>query len=386
MTRSATGRSSPGRVRVLFVIDSLGPGGAERTLRRVVELIDQTVFECRVAVLQVREGNPMADEIRVLGVPVDQVRVDRLRSVAGQARFLRYLLAYRPSIIHTHLEFSHTLGGIYGRLVGAGPIATIHTFALGRASREKKRLGLMWFSLRAAHIKVVAPSRAGMAHAVTVGRIPAERMVVLHNGVDLEAFKPDASLRAPVREELGIPFGSPLLITVAILRSGKGTDDLVSAMPEILDSIPDAMALIVGDGDQRVALERLAGEAGVAERVVFTGSRDDVGALLAASDVFVLPTHVDLLPTVVAEAMAAGLPVVASDVGGLGDMVEDDVTGILYPAGDIEALTRACVGLLADPRRRDTLGRSGRLVAEEKFDIRKHVEALQRLYLELRRG
>jgi glycosyltransferase involved in cell wall biosynthesis len=224
-----------------------------------------------------------------------------------------------------------------------------------------------------------------MAHAVAVGRIPVERMVVLHNGVDVETFKPDPSLRAPVREELGIPFGSPLLITVAILRSGKGIDDLVSAMPEILDSIPEAMALIVGDGDQRVALERLAGEAGVAERVVFTGSRDDVGVLLAASDVFVLPTHVDLLPTVVAEAMAAGLPVVASDVGGLGDMVEDDVTGILYPAGDIEALTRACVGLLADPRRRDTLGRSGRLVAEEKFDIRNHVEALQRLYLELRR-
>ena len=165
MTRPAPGRTSPGRIKVLFVIDSLGPGGAERTLRRVVELIDQTIFECRVAVLQDREGNPVADEIRDVGVPVDLVRVDRLRSLSGQARFLRYLLAYRPSIIHTHLEFSHTLGGIYGRLLGARPIATIHTFALGRASREKKRLGLMWFSLRAAHIKVVAPSRAGMAHA-----------------------------------------------------------------------------------------------------------------------------------------------------------------------------------------------------------------------------
>lgn len=386
MTGPATGRSSQGRVRVLFVIDSLGPGGAERTLRRVVELIDQTVFECRVAVLQVREGNPVADEIRDLGVPVDLVRVDRLRSVGGQARFLRYLLAYRPSIIHTHLEFSHTLGGIYGRLVGASPIATIHTFALGRASREKKRLGLMWFSLRTAHIKVIAPSRAGMAHAEAVGRISTERMLVLHNGVDLGTFQPDPSHRAPVRAELGIPLGAPLLVTVAILRRGKGIGDLISAMPEILESIPDARTVIVGDGDQRVALERLAGEVGVAERVIFAGSRDDVGALLAASDVFVLPTHVDLLPTVVAEAMAAGLPVVASDVGGLGDMVEDDVTGILYPAGDIEALSRACVGLLADPRRRETLGRSGRLVAEEKFDIRKHVEALQRLYLGLRSG
>jgi len=386
MTRSTKSRLSPDRIRVLFVIDSLGPGGAERTLRRVVEFIDQTIVECRVAVLQVREGNPVADEIRDLGVPVDLVRVDRLRSLAGQARLLRYLLAYRPSIIHTHLEFSHTLGGIYGRLVGARPIGTIHTFAFGRASREKKRLGLMWFSLRKAHVKVVAPSRSGMAHAATVGRIPAERFVVLHNGVDLETFNPDASPRARVREEFGIALGSPLLITVAVLRSGKGINDLVSAMSEILNSIPDAMALIVGDGDELVALQRLAVEAGVADRVVFTGSRNDVGVLLSASDVFVLPTHEDLLPTVVAEAMAAGLPVVASDVGGLRDMVDDDITGILYPAGDIPALTQACVELLDDALRREALGRAGRLVAEEKFDIRKHVEALQRLYVESSKG
>jgi glycosyltransferase involved in cell wall biosynthesis len=385
MIRSTTSRSSPDRIRVLFVIDSLGPGGAERTLGRVVEFIDSAMFECRVAVLQVREGNPVADEIRDLGVPVDLVKVGRLRSLAGQARLLRYLLAYRPSIIHTHLEFSHTLGGIYGRLIGARPIGTIHTFALGKATREQKRLGLMWFSLRNAHIKVIAPSRSGMAHAETVGRIPAERIVVLHNGVDLEIFRPDASPRARIREELGIALGSPLLVTVAVLRSRKGISDLVSAMSEILKSNPDAMALIVGDGDQRVALQRLAEDEGVTDRVVFSGSRDDVGALLSASDVFVLPTHEDLLPTVVAEAMAAGLPVVASDVGGLRDMVEEDVTGILYPAGDIPALTKACVELLDDSPRREALGRAGRLVAENKFDIRKHVEALERLYVESRR-
>jgi glycosyltransferase involved in cell wall biosynthesis len=221
-----------------------------------------------------------------------------------------------------------------------------------------------------------------MAHAEAVGRIPAARLVVLHNGVDLETFRPDASPRAQVREELGIALGSPLLVTVAVLRSGKGIGDLVAAMPEILRSIPDAMTLIVGDGDQRVPLQQLAGEAGVADRVVFTGSRDDVEVLLSASDVFVLPTHEDLLPTVVAEAMASCLPVVASDVGGLRDMVEEDVTGILYPAGDISALTQACVELLDDSLRREALGRAGRLVAQERFDIRKHVEALQRLYVE----
>jgi glycosyltransferase involved in cell wall biosynthesis len=382
MIPSTTRHSAPDRIRVLFVIDSLGPGGAERTLRRVVEFFDRSRFECRVAVLQVREGNPVAEEIRDLGVPVDLVRVDRLRSPAGQARFIRYLLSHRPSIIHTHLEFAHTLGGIYGRLIGAKPIGTIHTFALGSASRERKRLGLMWFSLRRAHVKVIAPSRSGMLHAGSAGRIPEGRMMVLHNGVDLESFRPDASHRARVRAELGLAIDTPLLVTVAVLRKGKGIGDLLAAMPEILESVPDAMTLIVGDGDQRATLERLAAEEGVADRVLFTGSRDDVGALLAASDVFVLPTHEDLLPTVVAEAMATGLPVVASDVGGLRDMVEDGVTGTLYPAGEVPALAEACVEMLADRLRRDSSGRAGRLVAEDKFDIRKHVDALGRLYME----
>jgi glycosyltransferase involved in cell wall biosynthesis len=380
MIPSTTGASTPGLIRVLFLIDSLGPGGAERTLERVVEFIDQTVFECRVAVLQVREGNPVGDDIRDQGVAVDFVRVDRLSSLTGHIRLLRYLLAYRPAIIHTHLEFSHTLGGFYGRLVGARPIGTIHTFAIARGSRERKRLGLMWFSLRKTHAKVIAPSQSGMAHAQRVGKIPTEMIIVLHNGVDLETFRPDRSLRARVRHDLGIGPDAPLLITVAVLRSGKGISDLVTAMAEIVKAIPDAMALIVGDGDQLVPLQRLTGGLGLADRVVFTGSRKDVATLLSASDIFVLPTHEDLLPTVVAEAMATGLPVVASDVGGLREMVEDKVTGILYPAGEIPALTQACVELLVDSHRRQTLGHAGRVVAEEKFDIRKHVKELQQLY------
>jgi glycosyltransferase involved in cell wall biosynthesis len=344
--------------------------------------MDQTRFECRVVVFQVRDGNPVANEIRELGVPVDLVPVDRLRSLTGHLRFLRYLREFRPRIVHTHLEFAYTLGGIYGRMVGARPIGTLHTFAMGRASRERKRLGLMWFSLRHAHDKVVAPSRSGMTHAATVGKVPVERMVVLHNGVDLRTFNPDPSLRTIVRQDLGIPPATRLLTSVAVLRRDKGIGDLIAAMPGIIESVPDAMALIVGDGEQRGALEELARSTGVSDRVVFTGSRDDVASLMAASDVFVLPTHQDLLPTVVAEAMATGLPVVASDVGGLREMVDDGVTGALYPAGDIAALTRVCSELLIDEGRRDIMGRAGRAAAEERFDIRSHVAALAKLYAE----
>ena len=376
-----TGQPGGRRVRVLYMIDSLGQGGAEQTLRRIVEGVDRSRFEPRVAVLQARQGN-LADHIQGAGIPVDLVRVDRIRSIGGHARLLRYLLAVRPDIIHTHLEFSHTLGGVYGRLTGTKPVATVHTFALGAASREKKRLALMWFSLRAAHVAVIVPSQAGSEHVGRVGRVPASKLLVMHNGVDLETFRPDPSARRRVRERLQVPEGAKVLATVAVLRKEKGVADLIEAMVEISSLVPETVALIVGDGEERQMLIERVEQAGMVGRIIFAGHRDDVPELMAASDVFVLPTHEDLLPTVVAEAMGVGLPVVASDVGGLREMVDDSLTGVLYPAGDVPALVKACVELLVDGDRAQWLGRAGRSRAEAVFDLERQVGSLEQVYLD----
>jgi glycosyltransferase involved in cell wall biosynthesis len=362
------------------MIDSLGPGGAEQTLARLVGSLDTDHFEPRVAFLQEREGNPLAHAIRGGGVPVDFVEVGRLRSLAGHIRVLSYLWRVRPDVIHTHLEFSHTLGGIYGRLLGSRPIGTVHTFAMGRESLEQRRLSLMWWSLRRAHRVVIAPSSAGLAHLQAVGRIPREKLVVMHNGVDLGSFHPAET--ADSRREMGIPIEVPLMVTVAVLRPGKGISDFVAAMGLIVSKLPDVIAMVVGDGPMRSELEAQVAELGLTGQVLFTGRREDVANLLRAADLFVLPTHEDLLPTVVAEAMGAGLPVVASAVGGLEEMVDEGVTGMLYPAGDVEALARSCVELLTDVELAKRLGASGRERAERLFDLGSQVTALERLYEE----
>lgn len=320
----------------------------------------------------------MAEVIRRGGVPVDFVEVGRLRSLAGHFRVLSYLWRVRPDVIHTHLEFAHTLGGIYGRMLGSWPIGTVHTFAMGRENLEQRRLSLMWWSLRRAHRVVIAPSSAGLRHIRAVGRIPSEKLVVLHNGVDLRSFQPVGTIDA--RSEIGIPIGVPLIVTVAVLRAGKGVSDFVDAMGIIVSKLPNAMAIVVGDGPMRSALEAQTAALGLTGRVVFTGRRDDVADLLRASDLFVLPTHEDLLPTVVAEAMGTGLPVLASAVGGLEEMVDDGVTGFLFPPGDIQALASLCIDLLTDVERAKQLGASGRLRAENLFDIASQVSALENLY------
>jgi glycosyltransferase involved in cell wall biosynthesis len=144
--------------------------------------------------------------------------------------------------------------------------------------------------------------------------------------------------------------------------------------------IPDVRYLVVGDGDHRATLEHAAAESGVGDRVVFAGSRTDVPRILAACDVFALPTLADALPTVLAEAAAAGVPIVASAVGGVPEMCMDGRNGLLVPTGDAPALGDACVRLLADPELRSRMGAAGRDVARERYDIRVQAERLCELY------
>ncbi len=373
--------SSQGRrIRLLFLIDSLGHGGAEQTLVRLATHIDRKIFDLRVAALQVRDGNPLAERIRELGVPVDVIPVDRLRSLIGHLRLIRYLIRVKPDVIHTHLEFSHTLGGIYGRMVGARPMGTLHTFALGRRFKERRRLRLMWLSFRYAHVAVIAPSVAASRHLQQVGRLPASKVRVMPNGVDLEAFRPNPESRRHARSDLGIAEDASVVLTVAVLRKGKGIPDFISAIAEARTSLPTIVGVVVGSGEELPILRRCAEAAGVEDIVIFTGYRPDVERIMTACDVFVLPTHDDLLPTVVAEAMATGLPVIASDVGGVSDLVVEGVTGRLFAAGDVGTLAMLCATVLADKDAAARLGKEGRLRAEESFDIRSQARHLEKFY------
>lgn len=387
------GRTAGGRVsrhavnggpsRVLFMIDSLGSGGAEQTLVRLVPRLDATAFDTRVAVLQVREDNAAALALEAHGIPVDLVPVERLRSPGSHRSVFTYLRKTKPDVVHTHLEFAHTLGGTYSRVLGIPTVATVHTFAAGRTHREAKRLGLMWWSLRVAHRIVIAPSEAGRRHVVAEGHVTEDKVRVIHNGVDLNEFRPRDN--PTLRAQLGVPEDAPVLVTVAVLREGKGIADLLEVFPAVLDRVPGARLMVIGDGEERKRLEERASRSGVGDNITFLGRRKDIADLLACGDVFALPTYGDVLPTVVAEAMGSGLPVVASDVGGLAEMVEHEETGLLHPPGDADALVESYVRLLGDPRLARSYGAAGRARAEELFDLDGQARRLESLYREVTR-
>jgi glycosyltransferase involved in cell wall biosynthesis len=364
------------------LIDSLGIGGAERTLATTLQFIDRASVEPRVCVLQERDGNPVAETIRAMDIPVDTVPVRHLRDLSAPLRLRRYVRLHHIDLIHGHLEFAASIGGPVGWSLGIPVVFTNHTIDNPPPrSRRAYRMAVHRWSLRHTHAMVIAVSDAGRRHLLEWVPLAERKVTLLYNGVDTDRFGAvDPTARAAIRASLRITPDAPVITTLSVLRPEKGIGDLIEAMAMIHQQAPLAHLLIVGDGPDRHRLSDLATSLGLNDRIVFAGHRDDVPGILAASDVFVLPTLGDVLPTVVAEAMAAGLPVVASDVGGLGEMVADGVTGFLVPPGSPDAVSERCLALLGDAAMRERLGARGKDLAVERFDARRQAASLVDLY------
>jgi glycosyltransferase involved in cell wall biosynthesis len=213
------------------------------------------------------------------------------------------------------------------------------------------------------------------------------RIVVIRNGVDLGRFNGPVD-RDAIRRELGLDPGVPLVTVVSRLNHLKGLEHFLEAAAIVASRFPSVHFLIVGEttlGDTRylTVLTELATRLGIGSRVLFTGLRSDVPALLASTTVSVMPSLNEALSNVLLESMAAGAPTVATRVGGTPEAMVDEVTGLLVPPGDSRAMAAAIARLLSEPDLAATLGRAARRTVEERFSIDRMVEATEQLYVEL---
>ena len=202
---------------------------------------------------------------------------------------------------------------------------------------------------------------------------------LIYNGIDLSRYDhQEACCTLP--EEYGMEPGSQIVGVVARLEPEKGHQTLIEAWPQVLREVPDAYLLIVGEGSRRDHLEQWAGAHKVAHRVIFTGRRDDVPAVTAALDVAVLPSWREAQGLSILEAMALSRPVVASDVGGIPEMIQDGVTGLLVEHDDPLALAAAIVRLLTDHAFADTIAKAGHDLVHERFCVELMVKAIEEIY------
>jgi glycosyltransferase involved in cell wall biosynthesis len=361
-----------GRARV-FVLVTLGEvGGAQGY---VASLLPALAGEYDVIVgahggAFVREA---AERSGVEFVHLEQLRrpISAWRDLRGFAELYRLLRRCRPDLLHA----SSSKAGVIGRLAAVAArvpvrIFTVHGWAFS-AHAGVAAVIYRWADRIAgrATTATICVSQRERADGLRARTCRADRAVVIPNAVDVDSF-PQAPLERAI----------PRLISVGRLAPPKDWPTLLSALAK-LDAETFAELVIVGDGPDRERVEDELAGSSLERRARLLGERDDVPGLLSDADVFVLASRSEGLPLSVIEAMAAGLPVVASDVGGLRELVRDGETGVLVPAGDPAALADALRPLLADPQLRRRLGSAGRVRAKALFDL----SGFRRAHLELYR-
>jgi glycosyltransferase involved in cell wall biosynthesis len=375
--------SSP--TRLLWLVDSLGAGGAEALVVTFAEGVDRTKHQLFVACLSGANG-VNAQRLIERGVPVIDLRARNLRDVAAFRRLLAVIREHRIELIHAHLTYSSIWSAIASRLTKVPAIASLHVSPNATRTLQDSALHRVATDLRDRLMRailnrwsriVVMVSGALRDDYLARGLAP-QKVRVVHNGIELDRFRrPRAESRARLERELGIPGGAPIIATVAVLRPKKGIEVLLEAAR----SVRKAYFVIIGDGPLRAEWTKLAETLGVADRVRWAGFRSDVDALLAGCDLFVHPSLDDAFPTVLLEAMAAGLPIVASRVGGIPEIVNPGVTGELVPPGDPAALAAAINALLGSD---DTM-RLMRTAAESnasRFSTAAWIDRLSAVYRE----
>ncbi len=374
------------KYNIVFFIDGLGMGGAERLMVPILRNLSREHFAPRVCAFQIRNGNPVAEDLCALGIPVDLLPIPYLRDLTALPRLYKYLKTVKADLVHTQLEFADILGNIAAKLLRLPSVSTIHTMPSQEMKiKSKVHQDIEFFSLRNFCDLTISVSEEARQFYLGISKAPQSTLRTIYNGIDLDNF---ANLdygreRATVRREFGVPSDAKLLTTVAVLRELKGIQFMIRALPAILLADPSVYYLLVGEGSYREALEEEVDKVGVKDRVIFTGQRNDIPRLLAASNVFVLPTLTEALPTVLAEAMAARLPIIASAVGGVPEMVTDGQNGCLVHPSEPQELSQACIALLADIEKQKSMALAGWQIVNQKFNIREQVEQLKTIYLDL---
>ncbi len=357
----------PPVVPIAFFMTSFDPGGTERQMIELVRRLDRRRWAVHVATFHARGG--WFHRVAEVAESVAEFPVTTFRSPSALRHlwaFARWCRARRIAVLHTTELYANTFGLPGGALAGV-PVRIGNRREIN-PDKSAAQIAMQRAAYGVAHA-VVANSRAA-ADRLLLERVPARKVRVVANGLDLEGYQRRPAHAKPRK-----------VIVVANLRPEKGHDVLIDAAPSVLRQFSDATFEIVGGGPERPALLARAEARGVLPAFSFIGHQDDVPARLAANDLFVLPSRSEAFPNAVLEAMATGLPIVASGVGGILELIDDNQTGLLVPPGDPDALADRLCRLMADSARAARLGDAARAEAHARYSFDRMISAFESIYL-----
>ncbi len=378
------------RVKLVKVMTTFAAGGTEGQVANLARRIDRTRFDLSFACL--RKWGFYLNEIEQRGIPVAEYPVRTFFSPAAllqQLRFARDLRAQRADIVHSYNFYSNLFAAPAAKLAGVPlVVASIRDQGVYLTSMQKR--AQKWACGFADLILVNAQS---IKDWLLDEGYPGDKIRIIRNGIDLKRHE-QAGKVSKVRAELGLPADAPLVIMLSRLNPQKGVDDFIKAAAMVRLQRPDVRFLIIGeklkymdggfspDSGYHNYLHELCVNLGVDDGIVFTGHRSDVPELLAEGAISVLPTHSEGLSNTLLESMAAGLPIVATRVGGNVELVEDGVNGILLPPQAPATLANAILKILGDPALAQRFSAAARAKAVGCFSMERMVNDTEALYLD----
>ena len=366
--------------RILLLVTLSEQGGAQH----VVYVLARHLCEGFHVTVACSPGGSLIEKlrqerIRVVEIPELVRSLCPIRDLQAFLRLYRWMRQERFDVVHAHSTKAGLVGRLAARLARVpGVLFTAHGWAFteGRAYWKRWVLAQAERLVARATTKIICVSAHDRELAVRFRVAHPEKLVVIRNGIDPERFtRADGSA---VRRKWGLE-SAPVLTFVGRLAAQKNPAVLLN----VLGHLPEGRLVLVGDGPLMPRIRRLVLQGKSTDRVLLVGERGDIPEILAASDVFVLPSRWEGLPLTVIEAMMAGLPVVASRVGGVPELVEEGVTGFLVPSGDLQALARALQRLVEDDELRRSMGEAGRRRALERFTLARMLRETQAVYEEV---
>ncbi len=369
-------------IRIGYVINSMIVGGSQTHLVQVMRFLDRERFAPTFYCLS-GEGE-LLDAVRATGVEV-------LSPAAGEGYrglgLARRVWALRRSFAERHLDIVHNYL-LRANFVGsmAARLARVPVVLCSKRGCHEMRGGdlLMARVGNALADRVTANAEAVRRFVHEDEGCALDKMPVIPSGIDTDRFQPLAA--ADYKARIGLPPGRTVIGIVTRMRTRKGVEEFIRAIGTVRQHRPDVHAVIVGEVALDDVLQRLVGDLGLGEHLTLLGSRSDMPEVLSAFDVFVLSSHDEGMSNAVLEAMAMRLPVVATDVGGTGEVVRDEASGLLVPAKDPDALAAAVARVIADPERMVAMGSLGRDIVVERFSARAMVRQMEELYLDIARS
>lgn len=373
------------KIKVCHLISGDLWAGAEVQAHHILSTLS-VAPELELAAIVLNEGK-LAEKLRSCGLPVKVIDESACSFFTILRCARKYLQDLGIDILHTHRYKENILGALLKKDGTAKHLVqTVHGL-----HESFKGIRLLKARLYSFLNDYCTRKYFDWIHTVSFdirdqmkSQVDADRLVTIHNAIPVSEVEPSGRV-SEVASELGVENRRPLVGSVGRMVPVKGYDRFLQAAHRILNTVPEARFVLTGDGPQLPELQNLAVNLGIADKVTFTGFRDDVLDIIDCLDIFVVSSHNEGIPTVVLEAMYLKKAVVAARVGGIPEIIQDNVDGLLVKPGNAEALAAACIRILQDPGLKRRLGEASRMKVNEDFNTRVQAERVLQLYREVLR-